>query len=157
MRRRRSRRIRAWEWLPHALGVSVGVAAVGALAAWLLLPKPLPPPPRVELEPRPGVVMTAGADSAVVVDVLPLPDGARLAAVIWLRGARTGRDAWIVVGCDEHRGVLTPVDNPRQRRPWAAADAGIFDLIARASCRNGMGTGRQLLPVEIAATPRHHA
>ena len=132
---RRRRALRLWV-LPAALAV-VGFTA-GLVGSHVWPWGWAPPPPLPELQPRPGLVLSAGDVSALVHtgSVFVLPDGARVGAVSYLRG-RDGREALRALGCDEGRGVLVPLHEPRERRPWRRGGRSIEDVLGAAICYTG--------------------
>jgi hypothetical protein len=115
-------------------GIGIGIGG-SYVYPWGFAPEPPALEPRRAWQPKPGEVLTAGPQSALVHSELiaDMGDGARLALVIWIRG-RSGREPVKVSGCGGIGGAVESLDTPRRREAWTATGSGIFDLIGRAAC-----------------------
>ena len=86
--------------------------------------------------PRPGLVLSAGDESALVLSrsVVPLRDGSYLGAIKWVRGPRSGIELARASGCDKGEGRITPLDRPGDATPWWVGSRGMLPMLAEAIC-----------------------
>lgn len=148
------------EIAPLGCALSVALAFAAGVAISIKWPMGFAPelPSRVagDDRPRPGLVLTAGRDSALVYSgsTFAAADGSRIGAVIWLRGGRSGREALRVTGCAEGAGQVESLTDAERRGAWRAASAEILSMVARAICHTTDTEPERQAPPGIRS---HHA